>query len=117
MVKKLALVFVLLVIAFMVLALFGPADVVSITINGREIMWPLGAAVGIWRMILAVITLFCVAILLSFVFVGVGLVVMGCLALAGIILAAVALPFLLPLLIPLFIVWVFCSIVRRIVTG
>lgn len=117
MVKKLALVFIVLMIAILALALFGPDDVVSVTINGREITWPLGAAVGAWGLILTAITLLCVAIVLSFVFVGVGVVVVGSLALAGIIVAAVALPFLLPLLIPLFIVWVFCLIVRRIVVG
>jgi hypothetical protein len=58
---------------------------------------------------LTTVILFCVALLLAFVFAGVGLIVVGCFALVGLILAAVALPFLLPLLIPLFIVWLFCS--------
>ncbi len=115
MVKKLALVFIVLMIASLALALFGPSYVVSITVNGHEITRPFGVAVGLWRFILAAITLLCVAIVLSFVFVGVGVVVVGCLALVGIIVAAVALPFLLPLLIPLIIVWVFCSIVRSII--
>jgi hypothetical protein len=117
MIKKLALIFILLMIGILALALFGPFGAVSITINGHEIMRPFGVAVGVWAVILTVITLFCVAIVLSFVFVGVGLLVVGCLALAGVIVAAVALPFLLPLLIPLFIVWVFCSIVRSIIAA
>ena len=62
---------------------------------------------------MATVILFCVAILLAFVFAGVGLVIVGSLALVVVILAAVSLPFLLPLIIPLFIVWAFCAILRR----
>lgn len=53
------------------------------------------------------------AILLAFVFAGVGLVVLGVLALVALILVGAAFPFLLPLLIPLFIVWAFCAGARR----
>jgi hypothetical protein len=66
---------------------------------------------------MAAVILFCVAILLAFVFAGVGLIVLGVFVLVGLILAAIALPFLLPLLIPLFLVWLFCSIVRRTKTA
>jgi predicted exporter len=117
MMKKLALIFIVLMIAILALALFGPFGVTSITINGHEIVRPFGVTVGVWAVIVTSITLFCVAIVLSFVFVGVGLLVVGCLALVGVIVAAVTLPFLLPLLVPLFIVWVFCTIVRSIITG
>jgi uncharacterized membrane protein YphA (DoxX/SURF4 family) len=71
------------------------------------------AAVGSWGIIIATVVLFCVAILVTFVLAGVGLVILGCLVLVGLILAAVAFPFLLPLLIPLFIVWAFAAGVRR----
>jgi predicted exporter len=117
MIRKLALIFILLMIAILALALFSPFGTVSITINGREIVRPFGVAVGVWRVILTAITLFCVAIVLSFVFVGVGILIVGILALVGVIVAAVALPFLLPLLIPLLILWVFCSIVRSIIAA
>jgi len=100
-------------IVFLAWALFIGSDVISITINGREITGPFGAIIGVWGFILALVILFCVAILLAFVFAGVGLIVLGCLALVGLILAAIASPFLLPLLIPLFIVWIFCSIARK----
>jgi hypothetical protein len=117
MMKKLALVFIVLMIAILAVALFGPFGGVSITINGREIVKPFGVAVGVWAVILTAITLFCVAIVLSFIFVGIGLLIVGILALVGVIIAAVALPFLLPLLIPLFIVWVFCSITHSIIAS
>ena len=112
MLKKLALIMAILMIAFLAFSLFGLKTNVSVSINGREITGPLGTAVGLWGTILAAVVLFCVAILLAFVFAGVGLVIVGCLVLVGIILIAIALPFLLPLIIPLFIVWAFCAIIR-----
>jgi predicted exporter len=117
MIKKLALVFIVLMIAILAVALFGPFRIASITINGHEIVRPFGIAVGVWAVILTAITLFCVAIVLSFVFAGIGILIVGILALVGVIVAAVALPFLLPLLIPLLILWVFCSIVRSIIAS
>ena len=112
MVKKPALILAVLMIVLLAWFLFGPGTNVSVSINGREIPGPLGTAVGLWGTILAAVIMFCVAILLAFVFAGVGLVIVGCLVLVGIILIAVALPFLLPLIIPLFIVWAFCAIIR-----
>jgi len=113
MVKKLALVLAVLMIVLLAWSLLGPVAAVSISINGHEITGPLGPVVGLWRLILTTVILFCVAILLAFVFAGVGIIIVGCLTLVGLILAAVLLPFLFPLLIPLFIVWVFCAILCR----
>ncbi len=107
MVKKLALILAILMIVFLGWSLLGLTTDVSVNINGREITGPLGAAVGLWGTILTAVILFCVAILLAFVFAGVGLVIVGCLALVSIILVTVSLPFLLPLIIPLFIVLIF----------
>jgi hypothetical protein len=112
MAKKLALILAILMIVFLGWSLLGLTTNVSVSINGREITGPFGTAVGLWGTILSAVILFCVAILLAFVFASVGLVVVGCLALVGIILIAIALPFLLPLIIPLFIVWLFCAISR-----
>jgi len=113
-IRRLALVLAVFMIVFLAWALFIGSDVVSITINGREITGPFSTLIGVWSFILTLVILFCVAILLAFVFAGVGLIILGCLAFVGLILAAIASPFLLPLLIPLFIVWVFCSIARRV---
>ena len=113
MAKKLALILAILMILFLGWSLLGLTTNVSVSINGREITGPLGTAVGLWGTILSAVILFCVAILLAFVFAGVGIIIVGCLALVGIIFVAVSLPFLLPLIIPLFIVWVFCVIFRR----
>lgn len=116
MVKKTALILALVLVGFLIWMLVGPTHGVRVTINGHTITGPIEVLGGVFGMMVAGVVLFCVALLLIFVFVGVGLVVVGVLAFVGIILAAVVLPFLLPLLIPLFVVWLFCCIVRKIAT-
>jgi len=109
-----AIILAVFMVVFLAWSLLLGGDAISITINGREITGPFGAIIGVWSFILTLVILFCVAILLAFVFAGVGLIILGCFAFVGLILAAIASPFLLPLLIPLFIVWVFCFIARRV---
>jgi hypothetical protein len=109
MLKKLVSLLIILMIILLAWVLISSTDV-SIIINGQPITGPLAPTIGIWKLMLAIVILFSVAILLAFVLAGVGLVVLGVLTLVGLILAAVALPFLLPLLIPLFIVWAFCAL-------
>ncbi len=110
MLKRLALVLAILLVIFLLWFLVALPTGSFATINGRMITGPLGSALGV---ILTAVILFCVAILLAFVFAGVGLIVLGSLVLVGFILAAVALPFLLPILIPLFIVWIVCIFAGR----
>jgi hypothetical protein len=50
---------------------------------------------------------------LLLLFAGVGLIALGSLALVAIMLLSVAFPFMLPVLIPLFIVWTVIAIMRR----
>ncbi len=70
-------------------ALFAESNAVTIVINGQEVNGPLKGAIGI------------------------GVIVLGLVVLAGLVLAMLAFPFLLPVLIPLAIVWAFVAIVRR----
>jgi hypothetical protein len=58
------------------------------------------------------VALFCSAILLAFVFAGIGLILLGVLVLAGMVAAWYAFPVLLPLLIPLFLIWIFVAALR-----
>jgi hypothetical protein len=71
------------------------------------------AASDAWEFVCTAVILFWVGILLAFVFTGVGLIVLGSLVLVGLILAVVAFPFLLPLLIPLFIIWIVYLLQRK----
>jgi hypothetical protein len=113
MIKKLASILVIFMIIMLAWVLYSSTTDVSIVINGKQITSPLAPAIGIWKLMLAIVILFSAAIILAFVFAGVGLIVLGVLMLVGLILVAVALPFLLPLFIPLFIVWAFCALLRR----
>jgi hypothetical protein len=113
MIKNMVSILVILMIILLAWVLFSSTTDVSISINGKPFTGPLAPVIGLWKLILATVILFSVAILLAFVFAGVGLVVLGVLTLVGLILLAVALPFLLPLLVPLFIVWAFCALLFR----
>jgi hypothetical protein len=46
------------------------------------------------------------------VFAGIGLILLGVLVLAGMVAAWYAFPVLLPLLIPLFLIWIFVAALR-----
>ena len=110
--KKLAWVMVLILALICAWAVLGSSNV-SIMVNGQELDGPMAVLVGGWGLIVTTVVLFCVAILLAFILAGVGLVVLGTLAFAGLVLVGAAFPFLLPLLIPLAIVWAFCAGARR----
>ena len=110
--KKLALAMVLVLAVICAWGVMSSSDV-SITFNGQEFDGPPAVFMGLWGLVVTTVVLFCVAILLAFVFAGVGLVVLGVLALVALILIGIVFPFLLPLLIPLSIVWAFCAGARR----
>ncbi|MEJ0049302.1 MAG: hypothetical protein WDN04_26720 [Rhodospirillales bacterium] len=58
------------------------------------------------------IALFCAAIILAFVFAGIGMIILGLVVVGGLVVAAISLPFLLILLIPLAVVWGFIALIR-----
>jgi hypothetical protein len=91
--------------------LFQSSDI-SILVNGHKLAGPAKFAAEGWGLLVAIVALFCVAILLAFVFAGIGLLLLGALVLAGMAAAWISFPFLLPLLVPLLLVWLFVAIVR-----
>lgn len=109
--KKLALISVL-ILSFVCAWGLMSSNVV-ITVNGQQFHGPFETLVGGWGLIIATVAIFCAAIVMAFVLAGVGLVILGVLALVGFILLAAVFPFLLPVLIPLLIVWAFCAGARR----
>ena len=111
MVKGIAIALVIALLALIGWVAFQASDV-TIVVNGETLRGPAKLAAEGWGVLVAVVALFCAAILLAFVFAGVGLVVLGVLVLAGLVATWVAFPFLLPLLIPLVIVWLFVAAVR-----
>jgi hypothetical protein len=70
---------------------------------------PLGALIGMMAagggMIIAFIAVTCAAVFVGFVFAGLGILMLIGLCLLAVVLMAVIAPFLLPLLIPLGIIW------------
>jgi len=101
---------VLVIVLFALIAWVGlQSSDISIIVNGEKLTGPAKLAAEGWGLLVAVVALFCAAILLTFVFAGVGLVLLGALLLAALLAIWLAFPFLLPLLIPLLIVWVFVA--------
>lgn len=85
---------------------------------GWHLLFPLmGGVIAItaaaWFVIVGSIAAFCIGILLLFVFTGIGIFIMGLLALIGTIAAIIFFPLLFPILLPLFIVFLFVSYIRR----
>jgi hypothetical protein len=113
MAKKIAIALAVLMFAMAVWGLFFESNSVNIVINGQPVTGPLKGMIGAGGMVIALIALFCAATLLVFAFAGIGIIVLGCLILGAVILAAFAFPFLLPLLIPLAIVWGFIALARH----
>ena len=111
MMKSIAIALVIVLLGFLAWVAFQSSDI-SIIVNGQKLGAPANLAAEGWGLLVAVVALFCAAILLAFVFAGIGLIVLGALVLAGLVAAWFAFPFLLPLLIPLFIVWLFVAAVR-----
>ena len=110
--KKIALILVALLVGSLIWGLLQSGSV-TLTINGEEVAGPMKVVAGGWGFLVALVTLFGVAILLAFVMAGVGLLVFGSLLLVGVVIVAFVFPFLLPVLLPLFIVWAFAAGMRR----
>ena len=111
MVKSAALVLVLILLALLAWVALHSSNV-TIVVNGRELAGPAKFAAEGWGLLVGIVGLFCAAILLTFVFAGIGLILLGVFVLAGLVMVWLAFPFLLPLLIPLVIVWLFVAAVR-----
>jgi len=110
MTKKAAIALALIMLLIVAWGLFGEGGATKIVINGEDLTGPLKGAVGAAGLIIASIALFCAAIFLAFVFAGVGVFVLGGVIVAGLVLAGFTFPFLLFILVPLAIVWVFVAI-------
>jgi hypothetical protein len=111
MVKNAALILVVILLALLGWVALHSSNV-TIVVNGRELAGPAKMAAEGWGLLVSIVGLFCAAILLTFVFAGIGLILLGAFVLAGLALVWLAFPFLLPLLIPLAIVWLFVAAVR-----
>ena len=113
MARKVAIVLAIVMLAIVAWGLFFEAGSTSIIINGHELIGPLQGAIGAAGLIIGLPALFCAAIFLRFVFAGIGIFILGGVILAGLFMAGFAFPFLLVLLLPLAIVWLFIAVTRK----
>jgi hypothetical protein len=109
--KNIAIVLVLVVLSILAWVLLHSSNI-AVTVNGQKLVGPAKLAAEGWGVLVGIVSLFCAAILLVFVSAGTGLVVLGALVIAGFAAAWSAFPFLMPLSIPLLLVWIFVAAVR-----
>ena len=83
----------------------------------HPIAWHVGPIEGLIEVVVGAAALFLTAIVLIAVLAGVGFVVFGTLILVGLILLFATLPLTWPILVPLFIIWMFCALVRGCKSG
>jgi hypothetical protein len=113
MAKKAAIVLALAMLVIVAWGLFFEAGSTRIIINGRELVGPLNGTIGAAGLIIGLIALFCAAIFLLFVLAGIGIFILGCVIVAGLVMTGLAFPVLLFLLLPLAVVWAFIAIIRK----
>jgi hypothetical protein len=115
--KKPALVLLLLMIVFLFWTLFGSnlGDAVHVTINGQEVSSPIVSLIGgAAGLAVALVVLICTAILLLFVFAGVGLLIVGVFTVVGTAVLVAVFPFLFPLALPRVAIFIFLVILKAL---
>ncbi len=113
MAKKVAIVLAFVMLAIVAWGLFFEAGSTRIVINGHELTGPFKGTIGAAGLIVGLTALFCASIFLLFVLAGIGIFILGGVIVAALILAGFAFPFLLVLLVPLAVVWVFIAVTRK----
>jgi hypothetical protein len=114
--KKTAAIIILFLFALLVWNVFTFGDNV-VNIDGEDIGGPLGALLATFfaggGLLLAGVIMLFVGAVLAVVFAGVGILCIGGLAVGACVLVLMISPLLLPLLVPLAIVWFFVSRSRK----
>jgi hypothetical protein len=113
MARKTAIFLAVLMLAIIMWGLFFEGDATTIIINGHALSGPFNGAIGLAGVVVAMVAFFCAAILLLFVFAGIGIVFLGAAVVVGLMLAWLMFPQFLLLLIPLAIIWAFIALTRR----
>ena len=118
--KNFAKIAILFLFAVLLLDIaFDAADFMSFNIDGEEVGGPLGALLGVLfaggGIVIATIVTVVVGAVLAVVFAGVGLILLGALGVAAIAVALAISPLLLPLLVPVAIIWYLASRKARVV--
>jgi hypothetical protein len=114
--KKIAAIIILCLFALLVWNVFTFGDSV-VNIDGEDVGGPLGALLATFfaggGLLLAGVIMLFVGAVLAVVFAGVGILCIGGLAVGACVLALMVSPLLLPLLVPVAIVWFLVSRSRK----
>jgi hypothetical protein len=115
--KKYAPLIILFLFALLVWNVFVHSDAMSFDIDGDEVGGALGALLGVLfaggGALIAVLVMLVVGAVLAVVFAGVGVIVLGALGVAALAVAAAVSPLLLPLLLPVAVIWFLAQRSRR----
>jgi hypothetical protein len=114
--KKMAVILLVLMLAFFLWTffVFNYGETVHVTINGQEVSSPLLQALGgVAGLVVSMAVFLCVAILLLFIFAGIGMFLIGGFTILGFLLMAFAFPFSLPLVIPMMLIFIFIFALSR----
>lgn len=99
-------------VAILALAWFVLAPALSI--NTVQLGGPIKAMLGSMNTLVVAAGIFAVALFITYMITsGWGLILLGAMALMGLIVVSILHPYLFPLLIPLFTLWVMCAAARR----
>lgn len=86
----------------------------ALSINTAQIGAPIKALLGGMNTLTVVTVVFAIALVITYMITsGWGLILLGALALMGLVVVSVLHPYLFPLLIPLFTLWLLCAAARR----
>lgn len=92
-------------------------DFMTVNVDGEEFDGPLGALLAVifagGGLVIAGVVLVAVGLVLAVLFAGVGIVVVGALGFAAVAVALALSPLLLPLLVPVAIIWYLVSRNRK----
>lgn len=99
-------------VALLVFAWFILAPALSI--DTARAGWYAKAMLGRMNNLALAGVVFAVALVITYMITsGVGLILLGALSLMGLVVVAILHPYLFPLLVPLFALWMFCAAARR----
>lgn len=86
----------------------------ALSINSQQIGAPLRDLLSGWSTLAIASGVFALALIITYLITsGWGLVLLGTGALAGLVVVSILHPFLFPLLVPLFGLWLMCALARR----
>ena len=116
--KNFAKIAILFLFALLLLDVaFDAADFMSFNIDGDEVDGPLGALLAVvfagGGLVIGGVVMLVVGVVLAVVFAGVGVILLGALGVAAVAVALAISPLLLPLLVPVAIVWYLASRSRK----